>query len=109
MEAPTPGPTGAQSGPLNPNRQGKPPRELVDSQAHAPQGTAGWRKGAPAPGHGGGPGPCRGSLNTVTQWRPPHGIRPRCLTTQGPEDEAQDDLGPSGYDRLEEGVQVGAF
>ncbi|KAJ1153706.1 hypothetical protein NDU88_006464 [Pleurodeles waltl] len=38
---------------------------LVDSQAWAPHGTAGWRMGASVQG------PSRGCLNTATQGRPP--------------------------------------
>ncbi|KAJ1127893.1 hypothetical protein NDU88_006286 [Pleurodeles waltl] len=82
------------SGPLNSNQKGS-LLGLVDFQARDPRGTAGWRKGATAPGEGGArgrvkalliqpcmgvlPGPCPGCL--ATRWAggqsPGQGLRPR--------------------------------
>ncbi|KAJ1125156.1 hypothetical protein NDU88_003593 [Pleurodeles waltl] len=47
-------------------REGEASSGPEDSQASAAQGTAGWRKGAPAPGPARGPGSGRGSLNRQT-------------------------------------------
>ncbi|KAJ1202407.1 hypothetical protein NDU88_006207 [Pleurodeles waltl] len=69
------------------NRHGKPPRVPVDSQTWAPQGTASWRKGAPAPRPGGG-------LAGAPE------LKLAGQASQGP--CGLPDLGPSGYGKLEE-------
>ncbi|KAJ1197684.1 hypothetical protein NDU88_001540 [Pleurodeles waltl] len=81
----------AQWGPAvapEPELAGEASQTPVDSQAWAPQGTAGWRKEAPAPGSSGGPvvAPEPELAEEVSQG--PCGLR---------------DLGPSGYGRLEQG------
>ncbi|KAJ1126536.1 hypothetical protein NDU88_004943 [Pleurodeles waltl] len=74
-------PTQALAGGPEPKLTGEASLGPVDSQAWASQGTAGWRKGTPAPELCGGP-------------------------AQAPEPElageASPGLGPSGYGRLEE-------
>ncbi|KAJ1089180.1 hypothetical protein NDU88_002331 [Pleurodeles waltl] len=69
-ERPPQGPVGALLGPLNPNRQGKPPRAWW-TPSLGPSGYAGWRKRVPVLGPGMGQGPRWSSLNTAMHGSPP--------------------------------------
>ncbi|KAJ1138670.1 hypothetical protein NDU88_005051 [Pleurodeles waltl] len=89
MVAPNPGLTGALSQGMTGAPEPKPAREAsqgtVDFQARVPQGTAGWRKGVPAPGLSRDLGPNRASLNTAMKgssprtlfWAPCHPVERR--------------------------------